>query len=195
MNFTDLRIIKTQERLQNALLELLGTKEIKAITVKEICDRAGISRNAFYQHYGYKEDLYDQMVARATEKIRDSLTPLIPDVSQVKEDTVASYAKGIIDGVSEVRELIYVMLKSDDGVFLRQLTDLIYDQILTNSFSFFDAADSRELRLFYKFLSAGMAAFIIKWVLDGDIAEKDAVALLTEILSQISITIPMQLNK
>ena len=195
MNFADLRIIKTQERLQNALLELLGTKEIKAITVKEICDRAGISRNAFYQHYGYKEGLYDQMVARATEKIRDSLTPLIPDVSQVKEDIVASYAKGIIDGVSEVRELIYVMLKSDDGVFLRQLTDLIYDQILTNSFSFFDAADSRELRLFYKFLSAGMAAFIIKWVLDGDIAEKDAVALLTEILSQISITIPMQLNK
>ena len=27
MNFTDLRILKTQERLQNALLELLETKE------------------------------------------------------------------------------------------------------------------------------------------------------------------------
>ena len=41
MNFTDLRIIKTQERLQNALLGLLGTKELKAITVKEICEKAG----------------------------------------------------------------------------------------------------------------------------------------------------------
>lgn len=40
MNFTDLRILKTQERLQNALLELLETKELKAITVKEICDKA-----------------------------------------------------------------------------------------------------------------------------------------------------------
>ena len=54
MNFTDLRILKTQERLQNAMLELLQSKELKAITVKEICDKAGISRNAFYQHYGYK---------------------------------------------------------------------------------------------------------------------------------------------
>lgn len=71
MNFTDLRIIKTQERLQNALLGLLGTKELKAITVKEICEKAGKSRNAFYQHYGYKEDLYDQMVTRATERIRE----------------------------------------------------------------------------------------------------------------------------
>ena len=36
MNFTDLRVLKTQERLQNALLELLETNELKAITVKEI---------------------------------------------------------------------------------------------------------------------------------------------------------------
>ena len=195
MNFTDLRIIKTQERLQNALLGLLGTKELKAITVKEICAKAGISRNAFYQHYGYKEDLYDQMVARATERIRDSLTPVIPDVTQVKEDTVASYARHIIDGVSEVRELIYVMLKSDEGIFLRQLTDLIYTQMLTESFSFFGIDETKDLRLFYEFLSAGMAAFIIKWVLDGDVTEEKAAALLAEILSQISITIPMQLGK
>ena len=83
MNFTDLRILKTQERLQNALLELLETKPLKEITVKEICDKASISRNAFYQHYGYKEDLYDQMVARATEGIRDSLMPIIQDASSV----------------------------------------------------------------------------------------------------------------
>ena len=126
MNFTDLRILKTQERLQNALLELLDTKELKEITVKEICDKAGISRNAFYQHYGYKEDLYDQMVARATEGIRDSLMPIIQDASAVNDKTIASYAKHIVEGVSEVRELIYVMLKRDDGIFLRQLTDLIF---------------------------------------------------------------------
>ena len=85
MNFTDLRIIKTQERLQNALLELLSTKELKTITVKEICTLAGISRNAIYQHYRYKEDLYDQMVAQAIERIRDSLTPVVSDVSRIRE--------------------------------------------------------------------------------------------------------------
>ena len=184
MNFTDLRILKTQERLQNALLELLETKELKEITVKEICDKAGISRNAFYQHYGYKEDLYDQMVARATEGIRDSLMPIIQDASVVTEDTIISYAKHIIEGISEVRELIYVMLKGDDGIFLRQLTDLIFGQNLTNALSFFDMKDSAELRLYYEFQSAGMAAFIVKWILDEGISEEKAASLLAQILLQ-----------
>lgn len=184
MNFTDLRILKTQERLQNALLELLEAKELKEITVKEICDKAGISRNAFYQHYGYKEDLYDQMVARATEGIRDSLMPIIQDASVVTEDTIISYAKHIIEGISEVRELIYVMLKGDDGIFLRQLTDLIFGQNLTNALSFFDMKDSAELRLYYEFQSAGMAAFIIKWILDEGLSEEKAAELFARILLQ-----------
>ena len=184
MNFTDLRIRKTQERLQNALLELLETEELKAITVKKICDKAGISRNAFYQHYRYKEDLYEQMAARATERIRNSLMPVISDASELREGTVESYAKHIIAGITEVRELIFVMLKDDDGKFLRQLTDLIFGQNLTNALSFFNLKDSMELRLYYEFQSAGMAAFIIKWVLEKGLPEDKAAALLAKILLQ-----------
>ena len=190
MNFTDLRIIRTQEQFQNALLELLGTKELKEITVKEICDKANMSRNAFYQHYGYKEDLYDQMVAKATERIRESLAPIIPDISHLKKDTIQAYAKGIIDAVTEVHDLIYVMLKSDDGMFMRQLTDLIFGQFLTNALPFFDIEDSEELRLYYEFLSAGISAFIIKWILDDSVSEEKALLLLTEILLHTSTKVP-----
>ena len=182
MNFTDLRILKTQERLQNALLELLEKKELKEITVKEICDKAGISRNAFYQHYSYKEDLYNQMIVRATEGIRDSLMPVIQDASAVDEEAIYSYAKHIIEGISEVRELIYVMLKRDEGIFLRQLTDLISGQNLTNALSFFDLTDTAEIRLYYEFQSAGMAAFITKWILEEGLSEEKAAKLLAQIL-------------
>ncbi len=194
MNFTDLRILKTQERLQNALLEMLKTKELKAITVKEICDTAGISRNAFYHHYSYKEDLYNQMAAQATETIRNALKPAIPDVSQVEEETIVSYARHIIEEISEVKELIYVMLKGDDGIFLRQLTDLIFEQNLSNAIPFFHVKDSPELRLYYEFISAGLAAFIIKWVLEESIPEDKSAALLADILVQISTKIPIQLS-
>ncbi len=195
MNFTDLRILKTQERLQNGLLELLRTKELKAITVKEICDQAGISRNAFYQHYGYKEDLYDQMVAKATERIRNALVPIVPDASQIQQDTVGQYARRIVEGIAEVRELIDVMLKGDDGVFLRQLTDLIFGQNLTNAIPFFNLKDTNELRLYYEFISAGMAAFIIRWIIEDNVAKDDAVTLLTGILLQVPSQIPENLIK
>ncbi len=185
MNFTDLRILKTQERLQNGLLELLKTKELKAITVKEICDQAGISRNAFYQHYGYKEDLYDQMVARATERIREALLPVVPNVSLLKQDTLMAYAKNIISGITEVKELIVVMLKGDNGKFLRELTDLIFGQFLTNAISFFNLEDTEEHRLFYEYLAGGMSAFIIRWTLSGGIPEDRAVGILNAILLQV----------
>ncbi|MBO5535783.1 MAG: TetR/AcrR family transcriptional regulator [Clostridia bacterium] len=190
MNFTDLRILKTQERLQNAMLELLQSKELKAITVKEICDKAGISRNAFYQHYGYKEDLYDQMVAQATERICESLHPVVPDVSCVGPDTVTSYAKKIIAGVDEVRDLISIMLKGDNGIFLRDLTDLIFRQNMTNATAFFNTEDSEELRLFYEYVSAGMAAFIIRWSLNREIPEEKAIRILSDILLQAPSRIP-----
>jgi len=190
IDFTDLRILKTRERLQNALLKLLEAKELKAITVKEICDTAGISRNTFYQHYGYKEDLYDQMVAQATERMRDSLAPVVPNASLLSQQAVASYARRIISGVSEVRELMYVMLKSDDGKFLRQLTDLIFAQNMANALSFFDVQDSPELRLYYEYSSAGMAAFLTKWVLEGNLTEDEAATFLAEVLLQSPAGVP-----
>ena len=133
------------------------------------------------------------MVARATERIRDSLVPIIPDASELKEDSIESYAKHIIAGISEVRDLIYVMLKSDEGQFLRQLTDIIFGQNLTNALPFFDMQDSMELRLFYEFQSAGMAAFIIKWVLEEGLSEAQAAALLTNILLQSPAKSPKQI--
>ena len=111
---------------------------------------------------------------------------LFPHVSELKDDTISEYVKGIIDCISEVRNLIYVMLKSDEGMFMRQLTDLIFGQFLTNALSFFDIKDSEELRLYYEFLSAGVAAFIIKWIPDANITEDKALKLLTDILLQTS---------
>jgi hypothetical protein len=82
------------------------------------------------------------------------------------------------------------MLKSDDGMFMRQLTDLIFGQFLTNALPFFNIEDSEELRLYYEFLSAGISAFIIKWILDDNVSEEKALVLLTDILLQTSTKVP-----
>lgn len=87
------------------------------------------------------------------------------------------------------------MLKGDDGIFLRQLTDLIFGQNLTNAISFFGVKDSGELRLYYEFQSAGMAAFVIRWVLESSLSEAEAVALLSDILLQAPSIIPERLGK
>lgn len=88
-----------------------------------------------------------------------------------------------------------MMLRGDEGQFLRQLTDLIFGQILTNAIPFFSLKDSNELRLYYEFQSAGMAAFIIRWILDGNLEEEKAAELLSDILLQVPSQIPELLSR
>jgi AcrR family transcriptional regulator len=67
----DRRKRRTRNALRKALMELIVEKSFDAITVHDICDRADISRAAFYLHYKDKEDLlfssmkdvYDDLVA------------------------------------------------------------------------------------------------------------------------------------
>ena len=47
----DLRIIKTKKAIRDAFLALIEEKGFERISVKEITEKAMISRNTFYLHY------------------------------------------------------------------------------------------------------------------------------------------------
>jgi hypothetical protein len=68
---------------------------------------------------------------------------------------------------------------------------VIFGQNLANALSFFDMKNSEELRLYYEFQSAGMAAFIVKWVLDEGLSEEKAAELLAHILLQAPAKKPL----
>ena len=50
-NTNDRRIRKTQKAIFNALAELLTEKELEKITVKEVIEKADVSRVTFYNHF------------------------------------------------------------------------------------------------------------------------------------------------
>jgi AcrR family transcriptional regulator len=54
----DQRVRRTRDRLGDALLKLLLEKSYETITVKDVLQRAKISRSTFYVHYRNKEDLF-----------------------------------------------------------------------------------------------------------------------------------------
>ena len=57
----DVRILKTKERLRNALLSLLKDKPLDEITISEICNKASVNRNTFYSHYESVKDLQGEI--------------------------------------------------------------------------------------------------------------------------------------
>ena len=57
---TDIRVIKTQKALLEALEELIKTKKLSCITITELCNKAKINRNTFYYHYNNIYELLDE---------------------------------------------------------------------------------------------------------------------------------------
>lgn len=57
-NQTDRRVRKTKALLLKGLMQLMETKDIRDISVKELSDLVDINRSTFYLHYS---DIYDML--------------------------------------------------------------------------------------------------------------------------------------
>ncbi|SEG58606.1 TetR/AcrR family transcriptional regulator [Paenibacillus sp. UNC499MF] len=62
MTKVDRRILKTQEALKKAVIELMTEKNFDDITIQDIADRANINRGTLYLHYQDKYDLLDKLI-------------------------------------------------------------------------------------------------------------------------------------
>ena len=57
MNKNESKYFNTATRMDKALITLLEKKDFEYITIKEICDVAGVNRSTFYLHYENTSDL------------------------------------------------------------------------------------------------------------------------------------------
>ena len=68
MNRSESRYFATAARMDEAFLTLLAKKDFEYITIKEICEVAGVNRSTFYLHYETMSDLLSESVSRMNEQ-------------------------------------------------------------------------------------------------------------------------------
>ncbi|MBQ0135152.1 MAG: TetR/AcrR family transcriptional regulator [Oscillospiraceae bacterium] len=74
----DRRVKKTQTAIHNAFIELIKEKEsVNDISIKEIVDRADISRSTFYTHY---TDI-DELIKTFSDTIAEDMGKLVVNVN------------------------------------------------------------------------------------------------------------------
>ncbi|WP_053375935.1 TetR/AcrR family transcriptional regulator [Paenibacillus sp. FJAT-27812] len=71
MSKVDRRILKTQEALKKAIIELMSEKNFDDITIRDLSDRANVSRGTIYLHYLDKYDLLDKLIETHINELRD----------------------------------------------------------------------------------------------------------------------------
>lgn len=69
------RTTETADRIRAVAMELIGEKGVAQASLREIAERAGISKPALYYHFGSREDL-----------VRSLFQPLVDDVSALLDE-------------------------------------------------------------------------------------------------------------
>lgn len=99
----DVRKIKTERDLQQALLQLLTTQALRQITVAQICQQSLTSRSTFYAHYLDKYDLLEKMVATYTAQFQQRV-PL--RFQQMIDGQIDALVQGLLADMADNRWVI-----------------------------------------------------------------------------------------
>ena len=68
MNKSESKYFNTALRMDEALIALLEKKDLEFITVKELCQLAGVNRSTFYLHYETVADLLSETVEMINQR-------------------------------------------------------------------------------------------------------------------------------
>lgn len=68
MNKSESKYFATAAKMDEAFLRLLEKKDFAYITVKELCEAAGVNRSTFYLHYETMADLLSESVSHMNEQ-------------------------------------------------------------------------------------------------------------------------------
>ena len=98
MNKSESKYFNTALLMDEALIALLEVKDLEFITVKEICEKAGVNRSTFYLHY---------------ESIADLATEAIEVVNKRFQSYFERNAESLIDSIDEMQleELVFINKK------------------------------------------------------------------------------------
>ena len=132
------KYFNTALRMDRAFLELLEKKDIEYITVKEICEAAGVNRSTFYLHYETIGDLLTESIQYINEqflehmKLREAIF-----VSKIQECPLnelylvtPKYLTPYLEYISKNKRLFRTALKNSGSLRL----DRTYKRMMRNIF-------------------------------------------------------------
>ena len=166
MKKTDQRTRLTRMLIRQSLTALLHQKPIQSISIRELCELAGINRGTFYAHYEDIYDLLNQIEAEMLEDFQKALAPLLEQSGDAV--TPLQITAGIFECTRENADLCSVILgPNGDKNFATQLLDIGRKRCVACYSKFFPNATAQKIDYFYTFVSAGCIGLLEKWLNEG----------------------------
>jgi AcrR family transcriptional regulator len=157
----DRRFRRTQKQLTSGLIELLKSKNINQISVRELSELADINRATFYLHYKTVNDLLFDLENEVFDEI----------VSSYKDHDILNqydFLLNLYRCIIQYNELLAVLLNSNTGSTLwDKLSNSIKDHYSLLWSSHLKYLNPKELEYCSAFIIDGYISMIKVWLLNG----------------------------
>ncbi len=168
------RVRTTKKHLREALMSFLAEKPLSSITVKELCERAGINRGTFYTHY---TDVYDLLGQIEAEMKAEYFAALKPELSAEELLSPPKVTKKVFDCIEANADLCRVMIGPyGDREFARNLIRESKICSIRSCRRFFPNAEEWRINTYVIFVYGGCYALMERWLREGMVEKAAAVA-------------------
>lgn len=173
MNNQQSKYFYTASLFDDALIELLNKKDYEYISIKEICEKAGVNRSTFYLHYESKEDLLNETLDYISTKFdsyfdiehSDFLENL--KIADKKELNIISkpYLKPYLEFIKDNKKIFNATFKNSMSMnshkkYLKMEKDVFYPLLDKHNIP------NNKKKYFLRFYMDGIMGIVKEWILN-----------------------------
>ena len=155
----DRRTEKTQRAIMDSLCDLIVDEKFEKITVKDIADRADVSRKTFYSYYNDKYDLMSSIEEKFINQFKTTLYNNDFDNLLQKKDT---FLKTILGYIEENEKYCFAITRFCNSAYLfRQIEITAIQYIRDNAEA--ELIDKERLEVVVTFYMSGLIGVLEKY--------------------------------
>lgn len=183
MNKLESKYFHTALRMNEALISLLEKKDLEFITVKEICETAGVNRSTFYLHYETISDLMNETVEMVDKRFLSYFSQRERDVlsemngADLKELVLVSraYLLPYLRFIRDNKRVYRAAFRNPAGMQAYARYEYLKNHILGPSLARFQI--SPESRPYYiAYYVEGIIAIVKEWLRRDCIDEVESIS-------------------
>ena len=171
MNKSESKYFNTALRFNKALLSLLEKKSFSYITIREICQEAGVNRSTFYLHYENTSDLLKE----TTQYVLDTFLSYFPvdtqSIAQRFQDCSLSdmvfitpeYLTPSLPFIKENQRIFSTAIRQFGTMDLRNVYNKMSLYIFNPILSRFHFPE-KDRQYVMKFYLSGITAIVMQWL-------------------------------
>ena len=176
----DLRVVKTLESIDQALLTCLKSKPFTKISVGALCEEARINRTTFYKHYRDKYDLLDDYISRIMTEFRkeNDVVFVDADPESINEDRYKMPFRKTVDFIISRKEIYEILWTAEiERNIFDEMIEVVSESILKRNIAQQPEIKTDQEKFFKASLFANLFAYnhlvsVRWWMANGYVITK-----------------------